>query len=128
MSADKATAQPSPKGRAAADRSSSSTDRVEFSRFARKKLKNYPNSTGNLASQRATPWTLAIPEDARPGHRFTLQSACRDLARRADVSDPVRDCAPRGLAWAAHCPVGRSDVARKIRTIFFDVCPDGDRL
>jgi hypothetical protein len=98
MSRDKAAAQPSPKGRAAADSSSSSADRIEFSRFAHKDLKNYPNSTGNLASQGATPWAQAIPEDARLGRdRFnTLRPACSDLARRARVGDPLLDAFPDG--------------------------------
>jgi hypothetical protein len=119
MRPDKAAAQPSPKGRAAADRSSSSADRIEFSRFAHKDLKNYPNSTGNLASQGATP--LAIPEDARTGHGFkTLRRGCCDLARRARVGDSLRDCALHGVAW------GGSDVAAKIR-IALDAFPGGDR-
>jgi hypothetical protein len=128
MSPDKAAAQPSPKGRAAADRSSSSADRIEFSCFAHKNLKNYQNSTGNLASQRATPWAQAVPEDARTGRGFnTLRRACRDLARRARVGDPLRDCALRGLAWAAFRALGRSDVAKKIAVIFLEGFSDGDR-
>jgi hypothetical protein len=109
-----AAARPSPKGRAAADRSSSSADGIEFSRFAHKDLKNYPNSTGNLAGQRATPWAQAIPEDARTGHGFnTLRRACRDWGS-ARVGDPLRDCSLRGLAWAAFRALGGSDVAEKI--------------
>jgi hypothetical protein len=128
MSPDKAAAQPSPKGRAAADRSSSSADRIELSRFAHKDLKNYPNSTGNLASQRATPWAPAIPEDALTGHGFnTLRRACRDLTGCARVGDPLRNFALRELEWAAFRVLGRSDVAEKIAVIFLDGFPDGDR-
>jgi hypothetical protein len=97
MSPDKAAAQPSPKGRAAADRSSSSTDRIEFSRLAHKNLEIYPNSTGNLAGKPAMPWVRAIPEDGRTGPGFnTRRCACRNLARRE--GDPLRDVALRELA------------------------------
>jgi hypothetical protein len=90
MSPDKAAAQPSPKGRAAADRSCSSTDRIEFSRLAQQNLENYPNSTGNLAGQPAMPWVQVIPEDGRDLARRARGRSARDVALR-ELASPEAD-------------------------------------
>jgi hypothetical protein len=113
MSPDKAAAQPSPKGRAAADGSSSSTDRIEFSRLAHKNLEIYPNSTGNLAGKLAMPWVRGSLSMAVPAPGLTPCGALfadddKDGRRHASkLAGRIRD---RGIEARFGSPQGAFEV------------------